>query len=109
MPGSYPPAGDFTPIRFRRVPSPAGGSPTDVSDRSESCYDSAAAYRCAEGLPVTVRPRTIHLLVIAGTGLLFTLPHALFGFIGGHDIVPHLQWSTHFSSQLLSGELYPRW
>jgi len=56
-----------------------------------------------------VRPRTIHLLVIAGTGLLFTLPHALFGFIGGHDIVPHLQWSTHFSSQLLSGELYPRW
>ena len=49
------------------------------------------------------------LTVIVLLGLLLTSPLLLTTCSGGHDIYHHLIFSHHFSSQLLQGELYPRW
>lgn len=49
------------------------------------------------------------LIVIVLLGLLLTSPLLLTTCSGGHDIYHHLIFSHHFSSQLLQGELYPRW
>lgn len=48
-------------------------------------------------------------LPITLLGLLLCAPLLLTTCPGGHDIYHHLIFSHHFSSQLLQGELYPRW
>ncbi len=48
-------------------------------------------------------------LPISLLGLLLCAPLLLTTCPGGHDIYHHLIFSHHFSSQLLQGELYPRW
>ena len=48
-------------------------------------------------------------LPITLLGLLLCAPLLLTTCPGGHDIYHHLIFSHHFSSQLLQGDLYPRW
>ena len=47
------------------------------------------------------------LVVLAA--LVVSLPAWLTGVPAGSDTVFHASWYTHFSEQLRSGELYPRW
>ncbi len=52
----------------------------------------------------------LHMLVIAGMGLILTIPAISYGIFDAQDLVMfHLKWSKHFSEQFWSGELYPRW
>lgn len=54
--------------------------------------------------------KTTHLLAIAGTGVVLTLPVLILGVpFFSDDGVAHAMWYTHFSEQLFSGDLYPRW
>jgi len=51
-----------------------------------------------------------HLLTIIGAGLVLTLPILIFGIpFLSDDGVKHAVWYVHFSEQLWSGDLYPRW
>lgn len=49
------------------------------------------------------------LLLIALVALLLVLPIWLNGCPRGHDILHHLIFSHHFTTQFWQGELYPRW
>lgn len=49
------------------------------------------------------------LVLLTALGLFLTSPQVLTTCLGGHDIYHHLIFSSHFSEQLLQGELYPRW
>src|SRR5262245_9130339 len=49
-------------------------------------------------------------MAIAATGIVLALPALIFGFPDhSHDGWIHGLWLTHFSEQLWSGDLYPRW
>jgi hypothetical protein len=51
-----------------------------------------------------------HYTIIILIGLLGTLPTIVYGFPDvADDTVNHVLWYTHFSKQLWSGEIYPRW
>lgn len=54
--------------------------------------------------------RLLPIFVIAGAGLVLTLPTLIYGYPAyGHDSLNHLIRYLHFSAQLWDGELYPRW
>src|SRR5438045_8308759 len=46
-------------------------------------------------------------LLIGVAASICTLPAALFGFLHGDSM--HLVWASHFSDQLLAGDLFPQW
>jgi len=46
---------------------------------------------------------------LIGAGLILSLPLIFYGFPFHIPDVQHAIWYSHFSSQLWSGELYPRW
>ncbi|HEX9919712.1 MAG TPA: 6-pyruvoyl-tetrahydropterin synthase-related protein, partial [Pyrinomonadaceae bacterium] len=48
-------------------------------------------------------------LLVCACGLLLTAPLLLYGAPAGGDVVFHAMWHTNFSTQLLAGDLYPRW
>ncbi|HLL15296.1 MAG TPA: 6-pyruvoyl-tetrahydropterin synthase-related protein [Pyrinomonadaceae bacterium] len=48
-------------------------------------------------------------LIICASGLLLTAPLLLYGAPTVGDMLFHAMWQTNFSSQLLAGDLYPRW
>jgi hypothetical protein len=50
-------------------------------------------------------------VVIAISGLIFTLPVIIYGipFFSDDGVSHHAVWYTHFSAQLWGGDLYPRW
>jgi hypothetical protein len=51
------------------------------------------------------------ILVMAGAGLIFTLPAIIYGipFFSDDGVSHHALWYMHFSTQLWAGDLYPRW
>jgi uncharacterized membrane protein len=51
------------------------------------------------------------ILVMAGAGLIFTLPAIIYGipFFSDDGVSHHALWYIHFSTQLWAGDLYPRW
>src|SRR3979409_34623 len=51
------------------------------------------------------------IVVIAGAGLIFTLPAIIYGipFFSDDGVSHHALWYTQFSTQLWAGDLYPRW
>lgn len=49
------------------------------------------------------------LLLLTGAALLLVLPMWLRGCPDGHDILHHLIFSHHFTTQFWQGEFYPRW
>lgn len=54
--------------------------------------------------------KTKHLGVIAGAGIVLTLPVLILGIpFFSDDGVMHAMWYAHFSEQLSSGNIYPRW
>src|SRR5437868_3808254 len=54
--------------------------------------------------------KTKHLGAIAAAGIVLTLPVLILGIpFFSDDGVTHAVWYTHFSEQLSSGNLYPRW
>jgi hypothetical protein len=54
--------------------------------------------------------KATHLVVIAGAGLVLTLPVLIFGLpFLGDDAGFHAVWYSHFSQQLWMGDWYPRW
>jgi len=54
--------------------------------------------------------RAKHLGVIAATGIVLTLPVLILGIpFFSDDGVMHAMWYAHFSEQLFSGDIYPRW
>lgn len=60
----------------------------------------------AELSGVKLRP----ILFIFAVSLVLGLPMLLFGpLVDGHDFYEHLNFTKHFSEQLWSGDLYPRW
>jgi hypothetical protein len=48
-------------------------------------------------------------LLVCASGLLLTAPLLLYGAPAGGDAIFHTMWHANFSSQLLAGDLYPRW
>ncbi|MCA1566358.1 MAG: hypothetical protein LC803_12110 [Acidobacteria bacterium] len=48
-------------------------------------------------------------LLVCASGLLLTAPLLLYGAPTGGDAIFHTMWHANFSSQLLAGDLYPRW
>ena len=59
------------------------------------------------GFPKTT---ATHLVAIAGAGVLLTLPVLILGVpVFSDDGVTHSVWYSHFSQQVYSGDLYPRW
>ena len=56
------------------------------------------------------RINRLHLIGIVAIGLVLTVPAVSVGVFSADDLlVFHLKWSKHFSEQLWSGDLYPRW
>lgn len=56
------------------------------------------------------RVTLLHVLAIVGAGLILTTPVLIYGFPRiADDAGFHALWSSHFSTQLWSGNLYPRW
>jgi hypothetical protein len=54
--------------------------------------------------------KTTHLVAIAGAGIVLSLPVLILGVpVFSDDGVTHAMWYAHFSEQLFSGDLYPRW
>jgi uncharacterized membrane protein len=54
--------------------------------------------------------KATHVVAIAGAGLVLTLPVLVFGLpFLSDDASFHSAWYSHFSKQLWSGDLYPRW
>ncbi len=54
--------------------------------------------------------KATHLVVIAGAGLVLTLPVLIFGLpFLSDDAGFHAVWYSHFSKQLWMGDWYPRW
>ena len=54
--------------------------------------------------------KATHLVAIAGVGIVLTLPVLILGVpFFSDDGVTHAIWYAHFSEQLFSGDLYPRW
>jgi hypothetical protein len=52
----------------------------------------------------------MHLAVIAGAGIVLTLPVLILGIpLFSDDGVTHAVWYSHFSEQFWHGDLYPRW
>ena len=62
-----------------------------------------------KSIRLSKRP-AVHLVAIAGVGILLTLPVLILGVpFFSDDGVTHAIWYTHFSEQLWSGDFYPRW
>jgi len=54
--------------------------------------------------------KATHLGAITGAGIVLTLPVLILGVpFFSDDGVTHATWYAHFSDQLFSGDLYPRW
>ncbi len=54
--------------------------------------------------------KATHLVVIAGAGMVLSLPVLILGVpFFSDDGVTHAMWYAHFSEQLFGGDLYPRW
>lgn len=51
----------------------------------------------------------VHILSIAGVGLILTTPVLINGCLEAHDFNHHLVCSKLFSEQVWQGEFYPRW
>lgn len=49
------------------------------------------------------------LIILTGLVVITHIPLILSGFPRGHDAAYHLKWLYHFSTQLTSGDAYPRW
>jgi hypothetical protein len=61
----------------------------------------------ATGFP---KIKATHLVAIAAVGIVLSLPVLIFGVpFFSDDGVTHAMWYAHFSEQLFSGDLYPRW
>lgn len=61
----------------------------------------------ATGFP---KIKATHLVAIAGAGIVLTLPVLILGVpFFSDDGATHAIWYAHFSEQLFSGDLYPRW
>jgi hypothetical protein len=55
-------------------------------------------------------PKRTYALAVVAAGTILSLPSWLLGFPpAGDDSVSHAVWYAHFSKQLWSGDLYPRW
>ena len=62
-----------------------------------------------KSIRLSKRP-AVHLVAIAGVGIVLTLPVLILGVpFFSDDGVTHAMWYTHFSEQLWSGDFYPRW
>jgi len=62
-----------------------------------------------KSIRLSKRP-AVHLVAIAGVGIVLTLPVLILGVpLFSDDGVTHAMWYTHFSGQLWSGDFYPRW
>ncbi len=62
-----------------------------------------------KSIRLSKRP-AVHLVAIAGVGIVLTLPVLILGVpFFSDDGVTHAMWYTHFSGQLWSGDFYPRW
>lgn len=62
-----------------------------------------------KSIRLSKRP-AVHLVAIAGVGIVLTLPVLIFGVpFFSDDGATHAIWYTHFSEQLWSGDFYPRW
>ncbi len=55
------------------------------------------------------KPQLIHISWIIIFALIITIPATLYSVASGHDFPFHLKWANHFSKQIWTGELYPRW
>ena len=53
--------------------------------------------------------RLLPVAAVLAAALVISLPAWLTGVPAGSDTLFHASWYTHFSEQLWSGELYPRW
>lgn len=64
----------------------------------------------AKSRKLLAQSKLLHLAVLAGAGVVFSLPTLLAGFPSyTHDGWIHALWYSNFANQLWAGELYPRW
>jgi hypothetical protein len=64
----------------------------------------------SSGALVFQKMKATHLVAIGGAGIVLTLPVLILGIpFFSDDGVTHAMWYAHFSEQLFSGDLYPRW
>lgn len=59
----------------------------------------------------SVEIRAFPFLIITFAGIILTAPALIYGipFFSDDAVTHHAVWYVHFSDQLLSGDLYPRW